>query len=76
MKYLLILPIIFLCSCVSLDKDFVRSVDDGVKKIVPNYILYIEGDPAISPELKEARKLHAEELLKLIEDAKKLAGVE
>lgn len=75
MKYLFILPILFLCSCTSLDKDFVNSTDKAWKVIGPNYTSLVRNSPDILPEKKDALLKHAEEFSAMIEDAKKLVGL-
>lgn len=76
MKYLFILPILFLCSCVSLDKDFVSSTDKAWKVIEPNYTSLIRNSDDLLPEKKDALLKHAKDFSDMIEDAKKLVGLE
>lgn len=75
MKYLLILPILFLCSCTTLDKDFVNSTDQAWKVIGPNYTKLLVASPDMTQEKKDALLKHAEEFKQMIEDAKKLVGL-
>lgn len=75
MKFLFILPILFLCSCTSLDKDFVNSTDMAWKVIEPNYLFLLQTSDSINEEKKEALLKHAKEFKEMIEDAKKLVGL-
>lgn len=60
----------------SLNKAFVKSVNDYSEAILPEYKQYIKRDPVLDDDTKRIRLQSAEKFQELIDDAMKEAGDE
>ena len=71
---LLVVAIGLLSGC-SLNKQFVRSVDDYTKVILPEYRAYVQSDSSLGEDTKRIRSQTADRFQMLVNDAKKSEGV-
>jgi len=71
MRKFVTVAVLLLCAAgCSLNQEFVGAVDQSWGVIGPRYEAYIDADPALSEEVKALRKLTAQSLTELIEEAK------
>lgn len=68
MKRLLIVPILFLCSCCP-QKAYLTAAKANWEVIGPEYRAYVSGDAALTDEVKATRLRTAELFTKLLEEA-------
>lgn len=74
-KRLLVVSAAILLSGCSLNKQFVRSVDDYTKVILPEYRTYVQSDSTLDEDTKRIRSQTADRFQLLVDDAKKSEGV-
>lgn len=75
-KALVAVTFVVLFAGCSLNKAFVKSVNDYTQTILPEYKQYIEKDPGLDEDTKRIRLQTAQKFQELIDDAVKEASNE
>lgn len=70
LKLLVILFVLSICSCSSINQQFINSVDSYTKTILPEYKEYVKNDPSLDTTTQRIRIQTADTFQALVDSAK------
>lgn len=70
LKLLLIIVVLSICSCGSINQQFINSVDSYTKTILPEYKEYVKNDPSLDTTTQRIRIQTANTFQALVDSAK------